>query len=193
MLSKNACSVPPKPKKHNDPLPPQPAPVDTGNRFGWQAHEAIQSWTESVDVKASIVLLVEIAVAGAAARALVTAGGELHGAVGLHLAVAIAAVTALAAAVACALWAVFPRLEHRRTNEHAPTGLLYFGHLQARSVDDIAAALAGLTVEEERKQLAKQLHITAGVAWRKHLWLQRSIGLLVLGSVLLVVSFVAFG
>lgn len=181
------------PKKPKDPLPSQPVPADIGNRFGWQAHEAIQSWTESVDVKASIVLLVEIAVAGAAARALITNGGELHGAVGLHLAVAIAAVTALAAAVTCALWVVFPRLEHRRTKEHAPKGLLYFGHLQARSVDDIATALAGITVEGEREQLAKQLHITAGVAWRKHLWLQRSIGLLVLGSVLLVVSFVAFG
>jgi hypothetical protein len=182
------------PEEPEPSLPPGPLTLpDAGNRFGWQAHEAIQNWTESVDVKTSIVLLVEIAVAGAAGSALITDGGELHGAIGLHLAVAIAAVTALAAAVACALWVVFPRLEHRRTREHAPKGLLYFGHLQARSADDIAAALKDLTAEEERQQLAMQLHVTSGVAWRKHLWLQRSIGLLVLGTALLVVSFVAFG
>jgi hypothetical protein len=182
------------PEKSKPPPPPgPPAAPDAGNRFGWQAHEAIQNWTESVDVKTSIVLLVEIAVAGAAASALITDGGELHGAVGLQLAVAIAAITALAGAVACALWVVFPRLEHSRTAELAPKGLLYFGHLQARSADDIAVALKDLTADEERQQLAMQLHIISGVAWRKHLWLQRSIGLLVLGAALLVVSFVAFG
>jgi hypothetical protein len=181
-------------KKSKTPRTPGPsAAPDVGNRFGWQTHEAIQGWTESVDVKTSIVLLVEIAVAGAAANALITDGGELHGAVGLHLAVAIAAVTALVGAVACALWVVFPRLERSLTAEMAPRGLIYFGHLQVRSVEDIAASLKGLTVEEERRQLAAQLHITSRVAWRKHLWLQRSIGLLVVGAALLVVSFVAFG
>jgi uncharacterized membrane protein len=182
--------MPPETPKAGAPPGSEP---DLGNRFAWQAHEAIQGWTESVDVKTSIVLLVEIAVAGAAVSALVTNGGELHGAVGLHLATAITAIAALSAAVACALWVVFPRLERRRTVELAPKGLLYFGHLQARSVEDIAAALGGLTIEEEHHQLATQLHITAGVAWRKHLWLQRSIVLLALGAALLVVSFVAFG
>jgi hypothetical protein len=164
-----------------------------GNHFAWHAHEAIQSWTESVDVKSSIVLLVEIAVTGAAASALITSGGELHSAVGLHLATAIVALTSLCLAVACALWVVFPRLEKRRTKEMSREGLLYFGHLRTRSVESIDAALRDLTPDEERRQLAGQLQITAQVAWRKHLWLQRSLALLALGAVLLLVSFTAFG
>lgn len=173
-------------------LPPAEPAAPLGNQFGWRAHEAVQGWTASVDVKASVVVVIETAVAGAATRALITQGGELHSAVGLHLATAITAVTLLVLAVACALWVVFPRLERRRTADHASGGLVYFGHLRARSADDIAAALGAMTAQEERQQLASQLHITGQVAWRKHAWLQRSLVLFALGGLLLVVSFVAF-
>jgi hypothetical protein len=163
-----------------------------GNQFGWQTHQAIQSWTASVDVKSSIVVVIETAVAGAAAKALITDRGELHSAVGLHLATAIAATTALVLAVACALWVVFPRLERNRTSTLARTGLVYFGHLRARSAADIAHALAEMTPEKERLQLAQQLHVTSKVAWRKHAWLQRSLILFAMGAALLVLAFVAF-
>lgn len=125
-------------------------------------------------------------------RALITHDGELHNAVGLHLAAGIGATTTLVLAVACALWVVFPRLEHRRTARLATTGLIYFGHLRERSPEDIASALATLTPEEERMQLAQQLHITSKVAWRKHAWLQASLVLFALGATLLVVAYVAF-
>jgi hypothetical protein len=53
--------------------PPAAAGTDrTGIDFGWRAHEAVQGWTASVDIKASIVLVVETAVAGAATQALIT-------------------------------------------------------------------------------------------------------------------------
>jgi Family of unknown function (DUF5706) len=178
-------------RKHRD-IPPPPRGAPRGNEFGWRVHEAIQGWTASVDVKASIVLVVETAVAGAATRALIADDGDLHAATGLHLASAITAVSILVIAVGCALWVVFPRLERRRTAELAPEGLVYFGHLRLRSPDDIAAALASLTPEEERHQLAMQLHVTGNVAWRKHAWLQRSVALFALGASLLVISFVAF-
>jgi hypothetical protein len=163
-----------------------------GNQFGWQTHQAIQSWTASVDVKSSIVVVIETAVAGAATKALITNQGELHSAVGLQLATAICAMTALVLAVACALWVVFPRLERNRTSTLAPTGLVYFGHVRARRPADIAAALAKMTPEEERLQLAQQLHMTGKVAWRKHAWLQASLSLFAMGSALLVLAFVAF-
>ena len=97
------------------PGPTAPPPTElqrdrTGIEFGWRAHEAVQGWTASVDAKASIVLVVETAVAGAAARSLITGNGELHKAIGLHLACAIVAVIMLIVAVACALWVVFPTL-----------------------------------------------------------------------------------
>lgn len=164
----------------------------SGIDFGWHAHQAVQGWTASVDVKSSIVVVIETAVAGAAAQALVTSKGELHSAVGLHLATAICAMTALVLAVGCALWVVFPRLERNRTSRLAPTGLIYFGHLRARSPADIAAALNEMTPEKERLQLAEQLHVTGGVAWRKHAWLQASLVLFAVGSALLVFAFVAF-
>jgi hypothetical protein len=145
-----------------------------------------------VDSKASIVVVVETAVAGAATRALITSKGELHKAVGLHLACAIVAVALLILAVACALWVVFPRLERSRTQRLAAKGLIYFGHLRERDVDDIEHALAQLTPAQERHQLASQLCITGAVAWRKHSWLQHSLFCFALGAGLLVVAYTAF-
>jgi hypothetical protein len=164
----------------------------TGIDFGWEAHRAVQAWTASVDTKASVVLAVEAAVTGAAASALIRPKGELHAATGLHLATAISAVAFLVAAVGCALWVVFPRLERARTRRLAPTGLVYFGHLRERGADEIAQALAALTPAEERRQLASQLCVTGAVAWRKHSWLQRSLTLFAVGAGLLVVAFAAF-
>lgn len=58
---------------------------ERGNQFGWRVHEALQGWTASVDAKASIGLLVEVAVAGAAVRSLLTVNDELSQAGGVHL------------------------------------------------------------------------------------------------------------
>jgi hypothetical protein len=196
MWLRRRASIRRAPAAHAAP-PPAPqaaiAEVDrTGIDFGWRAHEAVQGWTASVDGKASIVLVVETAVAGAATQALVTDDGLLHQATGLHLACAIVAATLLTVAVACSLWVVFPRLERSRTRRLAAKGLVYFGHLRERCVDDIVQALAELTPEQERRQLASQLHVTGEVAWRKHAWLQRSLACFTVGAVLLVVTYAAF-
>jgi Family of unknown function (DUF5706) len=163
-----------------------------GNEFAWRVHEAQQAWTASVDIKASIVLVVEGAIAAAAGRSLMVSGGVLHGAHGLHLAIAITAVTLLSCSVGAALWVVFPRLERRGSGATTNPGLIYFGHLRDRSVDEIDAALAGLDQDEERHELARQLQVTASVAWRKHFWLQASLILLAIGVVALATSLVAF-
>lgn len=173
-------------------MPSALSPDRTGIDFGWRAHEAVQGWTASVDAKASIVVVLETAVAGAATRALITDKGELHKATGLHLATSITAVSLLALAVGMALWVVFPRLERRRTRRLAPEGLIYFGHLRERRRDDIAQTLASLTPDQERDQLAAQLCVTGAVAWRKHSWLQRSLVSFAVGAALLVVAFTAY-
>lgn len=169
-----------------------PLPDTDGVEFGWRVHEAIQGWTATVDIKASIVVAVETAVTGAAAHALITSHGELHGATGWHLAAASAALAALAGAVGCALWVVFPRLTHASTRRAASGGLIYFGHLRQRDDADIAEALRRLTPEEERLQVARQLRATSNVAWRKHAWLQASIVLFAVGVALFVMSLVAW-
>jgi pycsar effector protein len=166
-------------------------PTDAGVEFGWRAHQAIQGWTSSVDTKASIALVIETAVAAAALRALITDKGPLHNATGLHLATSIAAATVLVLAVGCAVLVILPRLDRGNANGQT-TGLVYFGHLRHRSAENIARALADLTPDEERRQLAAQLHVTSEVAWRKHDWLQRSLALFPLGAALLVVAFTAF-
>jgi uncharacterized membrane protein YdcZ (DUF606 family) len=163
-----------------------------GNEFGWEAHIAVQEWTASVDVKSSIVVVVEAAVAGAASKALISENGEMHHATGLQLATAIAAMSVLVLAVVLAIWVVFPRLKRRHTSQTAPDGLIYFGHLRARRPEDIERALATMTAEEERRQLARQLHVTSDVAWRKHAHLQASLFSFAVGCALLVLAFVAF-
>lgn len=173
------------------PSPPPPPKEKLGNEFAWRVHEFQQAWTASVDIKASIVLVVEVALAAAAGRSLTVPGGVLHDAGGLHLATAITAVTLLALSVGCALWVVFPRL-HRWGARKAEPGLIYFGHLRERSVDDIEAALASLDEDGERHEIARQLRVTALVAWKKHAWLQKSLFLLAAGVCLLVVALTAF-
>ncbi|MEJ7785697.1 MAG: Pycsar system effector family protein [Solirubrobacteraceae bacterium] len=173
-------------------LPPADGGLTVGREFGWHAHEAVQGWTANVDIKSSIVVVIETAVAGAGAKALITAKGELHSATGLQLACAICAVTFLVLAVAAALWVVFPRLKRHRTAALAASGAIYFGHLRKRSAEDLHDALAAMTPDEELRQLALQLHAAGGVAWRKHAWLQCSLVLFAIGSALLVLAFAAF-
>lgn len=159
--------------------------------FAWHAHEAVQSWIESVDIKTSIVLVAEIALVGAAANALLTEGGELHDATGVHLVLATASFVALVSAVAVALWVVFPRLGPRKRRKENSDDVIYFGHLRHQSPEQIAKSLQTLTLDTQRRQLSRQLHVIGQVAWRKHVWLRRSIGLLALGSLLLVSALVA--
>jgi hypothetical protein len=61
-----------------------------------------------------------------------------------------------------------------------------------RLLTALLAALKKMTREEERHQLARQLHITGNVARRKHAWLQAALGFFAVASALLVLAFVAF-
>jgi Family of unknown function (DUF5706) len=165
------------------------APDRANVEFAWKAHAAIQGWTAGVDTKASIVLVIETAIAAAGATALITSGGELSETAGLQLGLSIAAVTSLVLSVACALWVVFPRLNYRSLNK---PGFIYFGQLAQRTPGEIVTALSAFSDTDELSQLADQLAVTSRIAWRKHVWLQRSIALLALGAILLLCSFVAF-
>lgn len=179
-------------RRRNTQPPPRSPKNPRGGDFAWRVHDAQQAWIATVDIKASIVLVVEVALAGAAGKSLLVPGGVLHDAHGLHLGVAIVAVVLLSLAVGSALWVVFPRLERCRGRSNAEPGLIYFGHLRQRSVNDIEEALAGLDAAGERYEIARQLHVTARVAWTKHAWLQRSLVLLAAGVCVLALALVAF-
>jgi hypothetical protein len=163
-----------------------------GVDFGWRAHQAIQEWTRSVDAKASIVLTFETVVAAVAARELAKDTGAFANATGFKLAIAIAIGALLGVAVLAAVSVVLPRLARRRTRKHYAHGLIYFGHLRLRSVDDIAKALEGLEDGRVIRQLASQLSVTSKVAWRKHASLQLSITCFVLGALGLVAGLIGY-
>lgn len=190
MLPPRKCNCDMLRRRHAPLSNPRADTDHAGTEFGWRSHEAIQTWTANVDTKASIAMVVQTALAGAGLHALIAHDGELHDAVGLHLACTIVAVTLLVISVGCCLWVIFPRLHRRR--DPPPQGLIYFGDLRILKADEIALALTTLTQEQECTQLAHQMRITSVVAWRKHSWLQHSLVAFVLGATLLVTSYVAF-
>jgi hypothetical protein len=167
-------------------------PADAGLDFAWHVHEAVQSWTASVDAKASIVLAVEVAVAGAAVHLLIGEQGGLGDLRGVHLLLSLLALLLLGVALFCALAVVFPRLARRGPAAKSPDGLIYFGHLRERTPDSISHDLGRLGPAEERRHLAGQLQVTAEIAWRKHSWLQISLLSLVIGSLVLVANLLAY-
>jgi hypothetical protein len=172
-------------KHTHHPVPPA-SDAERGGEFGWHVHEALQAWTASVDSKASIVLVVEGAVGGAAFHLLVGDDDGLGRMGGAHLAFALLALALLGLALASALAVVFPRLARRQaTATTTASGLIYFGHLRDRPQSAIEQGLAQLDADAERRELASQLQITAQIAWRKHAWLQLSLLLVVLGSLVL--------
>jgi Family of unknown function (DUF5706) len=169
---------------------PEAAPGERGNQFGWRVHEAQQAWIASVDAKASIVLVVEVAVGGAAVHLLIS-DDQLARLGGAHLAVALLALVSLGFALGSALAVVFPRMARRRAPSYPP-GLIYFGHLRGRAPATLAQELEQIDAPTERRQLAAQMEVTAQIAWQKHSWLQVSLVLVVIGSLALLGSLLLF-
>lgn len=153
-----------------------------GLEFAWRAHQAVQEWTRNVDQKASIVLVFATAIGGVAIRDVVADGGRLADAHGLRLWAVRAMVFLFALSALHALSVVLPQLQRRKTRRAAGDGLIFFGHLRHRTVDDIARELRGLDDDKAIAHLARQLHATSEIAWRKHARLQRAVLSLVLAA-----------
>lgn len=172
-----------KPKATSSPPPAPEVPKDAD--FGWRVHAAILDWTKNVDQKASITLAIITGVGGLAATQVFGDKGSLHAIQGDQLWAIRVMGAAFLAAGFFALYAVFPNLKRRRTKELSNTGLIFFGHLRHRSVDDIRSALTALEDNEVRQQLASQLHATSDIAWKKHARLQAA-------HILLAIAIIAF-
>src|SRR5436190_411664 len=87
--------------------------------YAWRAHEANIQWVRGVDQKASICLVVAIALSGVFANQALEAHGALANATGLRLAITVLAGICLSLAGIAALWGVRPRLNAAKTAEHA--------------------------------------------------------------------------
>ncbi len=156
--------------------------------FAWRAHEANIQWVRGVDQKASIVLIVAVALSGVFANQAFEDHGALAHATGLRLGVAITAGICLALAGIAALWGVRPRLNAKQSAKHAGVSLIYFGHLRHRKATEIDRAISELTAESARADLARQLEAHGSLSWAKHWSLQRSLELLFIGAVAFAVA-----
>jgi hypothetical protein len=168
----------------SDPTPPEP-PGHQGDEFAWKVHEALDSWTAKVDTKASIALAIEAAIAGFVIT-LSTNSGRLTGLHGYRADVDHVGLILLAASVVASLAVVMPQLSRLKARRNWSSNMIYFGHLRRWDPDALAKALS--TDIPTTTQLARQLVEMSKIAWRKHAWLQWSLILLFIASVLLVIA-----
>lgn len=154
-----------------------------GLDFAWRVHDALDSWTAKVDVKASIALALESAVFGFVV-ALSEHGERLSGLSGSRLDWYHVGVGLLLFSVGASLAVVFPQLRRWRSRRDWRENTIYFGHLRHWDPSELAGRLGEPFPEAE--ELARQLVAMAKIAWRKHAWLQWSLVSLATGSACLV-------
>ena len=95
------------------------------------------------------------------------------------------ALLAFAFSVVCLLVAAWPRLDH------APQGLLFFGHLKRRTGEEVYTELSSIDDDGLVRELALQNSALSLVAWRKFLAIRFAVAALAVGLVLAVVGFLA--
>lgn len=153
-------------------------PSEPSNEFAWRVHDGITEWTARVDSKASIALAIEAAVAGVVVL-LATGDGELARTSGLTSWLVGSGVVLLTASVVLAVLVVYPQLRARSTRKEFQNDVIYFGHLRLWDPEHLEERLA--TDSVEMAGLSRQLVRMSKIAWRKHVWLQWSLALFVLG------------
>lgn len=146
----------------------------------WRIHAALVDWTGKVDSKSSFALAIDSAVLTAVA-ALSAAGrplGDLRG--GDALWAYRGGILALALATLGAVAAVIPRVRFWQTLSEWEDNVVFFGHV--RHWKDPAALAKALQERDMLLVLARQHIAMSRIAWNKHVCLQVSLALTVLGS-----------
>ncbi|WP_420807801.1 Pycsar system effector family protein [Antribacter gilvus] len=149
--------------------------------FAWRLHDGIGEWTARVDTKASISLAIEAAVLGFVV-ALASGDGVLSGARGWVALLLRIGIVALLLSTTLSVLVVFPQLRGRATRKEYPENVIYFGHL--RHWDPVALENRLSTPVADLGQLSRQLVNMSRIVWRKHIWLQWSLALFVVGVAL---------
>ena len=155
--------------------------------FAWRVHSALDTWTTKVDNKASIVLAIEAATLGLVVT-LSRKGGplsELHGTPHTKF---LWGMIALGLGTFFAALAVFPQLRRIRASREWQRGFIYFGHLRHWDSAKLATHLERLDPKASLAALSNQHVVMAKIAWRKHVWLQVSMLLSLIGVGLLFLS-----
>lgn len=169
----------------------KPAPGANEQHFrdaielAWRVHGAQEAWTAKVDIKASILLVLE----GGSLFAILTANsqtGALRFFSGRPLVFEIAGVALLFLGTLCSAAAVFPMIgkssQHRSDYRHH---YIYFGHLRHRHPDDLQRKLTLSAGSDELAMLSLQLIAMSRRNWLKHRLVQLSLVLAMVGVILI--------
>lgn len=149
-------------------------PVDTA----WRIHEALRDWTGKVDIKATFVLTIDSGVL-VAVLALATGKHRLANLRGWALGFFVLGILCVFAAAGLSAWAVRPTIRNSEVEKEWRNNTIFFGHLKFWSAGEL---LESLRSEDVLPMLSRQLTVMSDIAWKKHLWLQWSVNLLVLGA-----------
>jgi hypothetical protein len=144
-------------------------------QFAWRVHEAQESWIGKIDVKASVVLALE----GALALLALTSDPLRDLLQGSHIwarPLGFVGIGFLLVGIVCGGAAVWPFTGSvRRLRTDAPQNLIYFGHLRHLSSDKLVDGLSGLAPASELDMLARQIVATSRINWWKHRMIQASL------------------
>ncbi|MFN3005101.1 Pycsar system effector family protein [Mycolicibacterium wolinskyi] len=153
-------------------------PVDNA----WKIHAALVDWTGKVDTKASFALTIEAALLAG----VVTLSGsdrvfdKLSG--WFPVTLYVLGIVVLVASVLSAVWVVRPRLRAPNLKAEAASSYIYFGHLRLLDDDAVVNHLNNTPIAPV---LARQLVQMSKIAWNKHVFVQWSMTLAVVGVILL--------
>jgi hypothetical protein len=158
-------------------------------QHAWNVHQAVQTWTNQSETKATFLLTIEAALFIFFGERLLAGDlpeeERITSTVGLAV-LATAGLLLLFYALGCLVLAVVPRLRKKKLAAEADHNAIYFGHMNGRDWQDIRELLEGPKVLE---QLSRQLVNSSTIAWTKHRWLQASMIFAAVGLFLIVLAY----
>lgn len=155
----------------------------------WRIHDAQLDWTAKADAKAAFAFGIDSALVATVAVLVSTGKVFVHFDTWYLIAMFVAGAVLLAVAIVFATVGVAPRLRRKRTNATWQQNYIYFGHARHWDPESLERRLRARSL---LPQLARQITVTADVAWRKHvnvnwsIWLTVAAGVFLVGYVALV-------
>lgn len=149
----------------------------------WRIHSALTDWTGKVDAKATFCFALESAALVVIGN--LTGEGRLFDTRQTYMQKWLFAigVSLLVAGIFCAALVVIPRTNRAAARRNWKDNIIYFGHLRMWDSLTLEQELRGNSI---LSSLSTQLVAMSKIAWRKHIMVQRSLILGILGAVCLV-------
>jgi hypothetical protein len=159
----------------------------------WRVHMAMQEWIKHAETKASFLLTIQsgllIFFSSRLFERELQLVDRLTAAPGSPFALVafLIGLGCLLGSIGCLVMVVIPRLRARKLAAEKAGNAIYFGHVAGRDWQDVKDLIEGPTMLD---QLSRQVAVTATIAWSKHIWLQTSMVVAVVGLVLISIAYV---